>query len=155
MKFAAALFLLLSFTSCQSVSKRREFAAARQSMEAAIPLEKAGNYFIGRRYYKVDYKMWGYLRRPRESWADSRLVMFNEDKVLAPDRAQNAIGTDNGWEYRLWGHFSKDRVYEPASNLIYPEFILEKAELLSKTPGPIFKDRQALDPQQRFYPAPY
>jgi hypothetical protein len=155
--FSLALSLLcfLSLVACQSGANRRELAAARQAMELSIPLEKNGNYFIGRRVYKVDYKMWGYLRRPRESWADSRLVMFNEDKVLAPDRAQNSIGSDNNFEYRLLGHFSKDKVYEPASNGIYPEFILEAADLISKTPGSIFKDQRAADPKARYYPNPY
>ena len=146
---------LLWLVSCQSGANRRELAAARQALELSIPLEKSGNYFIGRRVYKVDYKMWGYLRRPRESWTDSRLVMFNEDKVLAPDRAQNLIGSDNNFEYRLRGYFSKDSVYEPASNVIYPEFVLEAAELISKAPGPIFKDQRATDPKERYYPNPY
>ena len=152
---ALSVFCILSLISCQSAVHRRELAAARQAMELTIPLEKNGNYFIGRRVYKVDYKMWGYLRRPRESWPEARLVMFNEDKVLAPDRAQNSIGSDNNFEYRLLGHFSKDKVYEPASNGIYPEFILESADLISKTPGPIFKDQRATDPKERYYPTPY
>jgi len=155
MKRILSALILLCLASCQSAANRRELAAARQSMELSIPLEQKGNYFIGRRVHKVDYKMWGYLRRPRESWADSRLVMFNEDKVLAPDRAQNSIGSDNGFEYRLRGHFSKDSVYEPASNGIYPEFILEGADVISKTPGPIFRDQRAINPKERYYPNPY
>lgn len=124
-------------------------------MERAIPLEKKGDYFIGRRVYKLDYKMWGYVRRPREGWEVARLVMFNEDRTLAPDRARNAIGSDNGFEYRLKGRFSNDKVYEPASNATYPEFVLEAAELLSETPAPIFRDRRAMDPKRRYYPDPY
>jgi hypothetical protein len=46
-------------------------------------------------------------------------------------------------------------VYEPASNTTYPEFVLEKAELLSEKPAPIFKDRRASDPRKRYYPDPY
>ena len=124
-------------------------------MEAAIPNEAKGNYFIGRRYFKVDYKMWGYLRRPREPWSDARLVMLNEDKTLAPDRAQNQIGSDNGFEYKIFGRFSGQDVYDPAANGIYPEFILEKANLLTDKPGPIFRERRALDPTERYYPSPY
>ena len=150
-----AAFGALALASCQTGRSARDLAAARRAMEESIPNEPRGDYFIGRRCYKVDYKMWGYVRRPREAWTDSRLVMFNEDKSLAPDRASNAIGSDNGFEDRLRGRFSADRVYEPASNAIYPEFVLEKAELLSEKPSPIFKDRRALDPQKRYYPDPY
>jgi hypothetical protein len=40
--------------------------------------------------------------------------------------------------------------------VVYPEFVLEKAELLSKNPGPIFKaNRRALNPSERYYPDPY
>jgi len=149
----AALALVL--VSCETGRASRDRAAARLAMEESIPLEDRGDYFIGRRVYKVDYKMWGYVRRPREAWTESRLVMFNEDKTLAPDRARNEIGSDNGYEYRLKGRFSADRVYEPASNAIYPEFVLEKAELLSAKPGPIFQNRRALDPKRRYLPDPY
>jgi hypothetical protein len=33
--------------------------------------------------------------------------------------------------------------------------VLERAELLSERPAPIFKDRRALEPQKRYYPDPY
>jgi hypothetical protein len=66
---------------------------------------------------------------------------------------------DNGYEYQLWGKFSGEKVYEPASNRFYPEFVLERAELRDDRPGPIFKDskamRHALDPEARYFPAPY
>jgi hypothetical protein len=150
-----AVFCALALTSCETGRSTRDLAAARLAMEQAIPNEPKGDYFIGRRCYKVDYKMWGYVRRPREAWTESRLAMFNEDKALAPDRARNAIGSDNGFEYRLRGRFSAESVYEPASNTVYPEFVLERAELLSERPAPIFKDRRALDPQKRYYPDPY
>jgi hypothetical protein len=149
--FLSAILL----TSCQTGPSAKDLQKARLAMEEAIQREPKGNYFVGRRYFKVDYKMWGYLRNPREPWSDSRLVVFNEDTTLAPDRAANSIGSDNGFEYKITGHFSGQEVYEPASNATYPEFILEKAELLTQTPGPIFKDRRALKPKQRYYPNPY
>jgi hypothetical protein len=151
----AVCVLSLALASCSTGHSSRELAAARATMEQSIPLEPLGDYFIGRRVYKVDYKMWGYVRRPRQSWGEARLVMFNEDKVLAPDRSLNAIGSDNGSEYKLRGRFSGDRVYEPASNSTYPEFVLAGAERVSGVPGPIFKDRSALKPQKRYYPDPY
>jgi hypothetical protein len=153
-----AVFLLiatLALSSCQTGPSARELRQSRALMEEQIPNEPKGDYFVGRRYYKVDYKMWGYLRKPGEPWIDSRLVVLNEDRTLAPDRELNTIGSDNGYEYKLFGRFSGQDVYEPASNGTYPEFVLDRAELLTKTPGPIFKSRRALDPRERYYPSPY
>ncbi len=143
------------FASCQTGPSAKELALARARMESAIPAEPLGNYFVGRRIFKVDYKMWGYIRRPREPWTEARLVLLNEDRVLAPDRAANAIGSDNGYEYKVYGRFSGERVYEPASNAMYPEFVLKGMELLSTQPGPIFKNAKALAPRERYYPDPY
>lgn len=152
---ALSVLSVAVFSACQSGPSPQALARARVLMEWTIPNEPPGNYFIGRRVYKVDYKMWGYLRRPREPWSDARLVMLNEEKMLAPDRASNQIGSDNGFEYKVFGGFSRDRVYEPASNATYPEFVLKRTELLSTRPGPIFKDSRAMDPAQRYYPDPY
>ena len=152
------LFLLLTalaLNACQTGPSARDLRLARATMEQNIQNEPKGNYFVGRRYYKVDYKMWGYLRAPREPWIDSRLVVLNEDRMLAPDRQLNTLGSDNGYEYKLFGRFSGEDVYEPASNATYPEFVLERAQLLTKNPGPIFKSRKAFDPKERYYPAPY
>jgi hypothetical protein len=154
----ARLLLLIPviLSGCQTVPTfSKEQQEARRSMEAEISREPLGDYFIGRRYYKSDYKMWGYLRRPREPWSDSRLVMFNEDRTIAPDRSGNAIGSDNGYEYKLWGRFSGESVYEPAANQFYPEFILRRAELRNNAPGPIFTDPKGLNPEERYYPNPY
>jgi len=153
--FITLLSALFVLNACQTVPSARELQKARTAMEENIRNERPGNYFIGRRYFKVDYKMWGYLRKPGEPWTDSRLVVFNEDKTLAPDRAANAIGTDNGFEYKIYGRFSGQDVYEPASNATYPEFLLGSMELVTKTPGPIFKNRKALNPKERYYPNPY
>ena len=67
------------------------------------------------------------------------MVMLNEKQKLAPDREQRKFGFDNNYEYRLMGYFSGERVYEPASNAIYPEFVLKGYELISTNPPPIFK----------------
>jgi hypothetical protein len=149
------LFATLALSSCQTGPSARELRQLRALMEEQIPNEPKGDYFVGRRYYKVDYKMWGYLRKPGEPWIDARLVVLNEDRTLAPDRELNTIGSDNGYEYKLFGRFSGQDVYEPASNGTYPEFVLDRAELLTKTPGPIFKSRKALNPKERYYPSPY
>lgn len=124
-------------------------------MIAEINNEPQGDYFIGRRYYKVDYKFWGYIRKPGESWANAKMVMFNEQQKLAPDRELGKLGSDNGYEYKLYGRFSGETVYEPASNGFYPEFVLKGYELRNVSPASIFKDPGALDPQRRVIPKPY
>jgi hypothetical protein len=114
---------------------------ARIEMAQRITAEPAGDYFIGRRYYKPDYKFWGYIRRPGQPWSTAELVVLNEKQKLAPDREPLDFGSDNNYEYKLHGSFSGDKVYEPASNAIYPEFILKGYELISTNPTPIFKSQ--------------
>jgi hypothetical protein len=114
---------------------------AKIDMARKIAAEPTGNYFIGRRYYKPDFKFWGYVRRPGQPWSSAVLVMLNEKEKLAPDRAELRFGYDNNYEYKLWGYFSGDKVYEPASNGVYPEFVLKNYELISTNPAPIFKSQ--------------
>ena len=71
------------------------------------------------------------------------MVMLNEKQKLAPDREKLSFGSDNNYEYRLHGYFSGDKVYEPASNTVYPEFILKSYELISTNPPPIFKSQMS------------
>ena len=88
-----------AFTSCESVPSGIQ--ESRMAITQQIQSEPPGNYFIGRRYYKRDYKIWGYVRRPGEPWASAQLVMLNEKKKLAPDREHLNFGEDNNYEYRL------------------------------------------------------
>lgn len=129
-------------------------APARAAMNAAIRAEPPGDYYIGRRMYKRDYKVWGWVRQPGHLWNTAQLVMLNEQKMLAPDRSRNAIGSDNNTEYKLQGYFSGDSVYEPASNRIYPEFVLTGAEVLSKSPPNIYQVKQQNDPKVRILMPP-
>lgn len=155
---AIALLLPLAFllASCASSAERDGRAAARQAMFENIHLEQPGDYFIGRRYYKKDYKFWGFVRKPGQPWSTAKLVIMDENQKLAPDRAINEIGSDNNYEYKLYGHFSTDPpVYEPASNNWYPSFILTGYELISVSPAPIFHAAAATDPQQRVVESPY
>jgi hypothetical protein len=116
---------------------------ARANMARQIASEQPGDYYIGRRYFKPDYKFWGYVRRPGQSWTNSVLVMLNEKNKLAPDREQLRFGIDNDYEYKLYGYFSGDRVYEPASNRVYPEFVLKGYEVISTHPAPIFHSQMS------------
>ena len=114
---------------------------AKMAADQRIASEPPGDYFVGRRYYKPDFKFWGYVRKPGQPWTTAVLVMLNEKQTLAPDRKALSFGSDNNHEYRLYGGFSGESVYEPASNRIYPEFILKKYELISTSPPPIFKSQ--------------
>jgi hypothetical protein len=128
---------------------------ARQAMNDAIKNEPPGDYFIGRRYYKVDYKFWGFIRKPGEPWSTAKLVMMNEQTKLAPDREKGILGSDHGYEYKLYGHFSGQTVYEPASNNFYPEFVLTGYELISTNPPPILTIPGSNDPVRRIIETPH
>ncbi len=138
-------------TACQSIDPD---APARATRQQAITQEHSGNYFIGRRMYKTDYKMWGWIRKPGQQWNTAQLVMLNEHKCLAPDRQQNKLGSDHNYEYHLDGYFSGQQVYEPASDTFYPEFILLKATVLSKSPTNIYRYKEELDPKYRLLTPP-
>lgn len=151
-----AFLLAAAFLSgCQTVEMRQQ-SDARGRMAAAISAEPPGDYYIGRRYYKKDYKFWGYVRRPGQPWSTAKLVMMNEQQRLAPDRAQNSLGIDNNYEYKLYGELSPEAVtYEPASNGFYPEFTLRGYEVKSVAPGNIYREPGATDPARRIIATPY
>jgi hypothetical protein len=132
----AGLLLTSCLTTAPSGIQQAKIAATQQ-----IAAEQPGDYFIGRRYYKPDYKFWGYIRKPGQPWSTAQLVMLNEKDKLAPDREQLNFGSDNNYEYKLFGQFSGQTVYEPASNGFYPEFLLKNYQIISTNPPPIFKSQ--------------
>ncbi|MFL6516018.1 MAG: hypothetical protein ACJ8M1_13455 [Chthoniobacterales bacterium] len=134
------LCAVLSLTSCVTTAPTG-IQQARIDVAQRIASEPPGDYYIGRRYYKPDFKFWGYVRKPGQPWSTAKMVMLNENEKLAPDREQLNFGSDNNYEYRLYGEFSGQTVYEPASNGFYPEFVLKKIELISTNPPPIFKSQ--------------
>ena len=139
---AELIFAGLALSGCATSSGVTQgIQQVRMDTAARIQAEPPGDYWIGRRYFKPVYKFWGYVRRPGQPWSTSKLVMLNEKQKLAPDRAQNSFGSDNNYEYKLYGDFSGETVYEPASNGFYPEFILKNYELISTSPPPIFKSQ--------------
>jgi len=143
--------ILLPLTGCETTSTSTHVSP---SVAAAIAAEPQGDYYIGRRYYKRDYRMWGWVRRPGQPWKSAQLIMLNENTKLAPDREAGTIGADNNYEYRLNGRFTGGKVYEPASNSFYPEFVLSGSQVLSTTPPNIFGDRRAIDPKVRLLTPP-
>lgn len=156
--FRRFVFLLLVITSllilpgCETTANK---SALRKAMNDAIAAEPKGAYYVGRRYFKKDYRFWGFVRRSGEPWSSAKMVLMNESKKLVPDRERAAIGKDNNFEYKLSGDFTGDTIYEPASNAFYPEFMLTGYELLTETPGPIYREAGATDPKRRIIPKPY
>lgn len=142
---------LLPLGGCETTGTT---AGVSPSVAATIAQEAPGNYYVGRRYYKKDYKMWGWVRKPGQPWKSAQLVMMNEDTKLAPDREGGTLGVDNNYEYRLEGRFPGGQVYEPASNRFYPEFVLTGYSVISTAAPNIFKDRRALDPKVRLLTPP-
>lgn len=149
-----ALIIVLSLAVLSGCETIDTAAATRAVANQAIRSEPPGNYFVGRRMYKVDYKVWGWVREPGKPWSTARLVMMNEQRKLAPDRAQGKLGTDNDYEYRLSGYFSGETVYEPASNGFYPEFILLGAEVKSTKPPNIYQETRQREPKVRLLQPP-
>ena len=88
------LFTLLSLlcaallSGCQTIKQWEGIQSSEMAAASAanIRSEEPGDYYIGRRYYKSDYKFWGYVRRPGQPWSSAKLVMLNEHGKLAPDR---------------------------------------------------------------------
>jgi hypothetical protein len=146
-----ALTAAVIFTGCETVDPD---ASARSSANAAILQEAPGNYFVGRRMYKKDYKVWGWVREPGKPWKSAKLVMFNEQRKLAPDRERNQIGSDNNYEYKLTGYFSGETVYEPASDGFYPEFVLLGYEVKDVGPANIYSTKRQNDPAVRILAPP-
>ncbi len=158
-RFLTALSLAAVLAGCATQQSSTELSpqmqAARAAMQAEIANEPPGNYYVGRRYYKRDYKIWGFVRSPGQPWTSSKLVMLNEQQALAPDRQAGQLGSDANTEYKLYGNFSGDTVYEPASNGFYPEFVLRGSEVRSRDPAPIFRTAAAADPTRRVIGQPF
>jgi hypothetical protein len=154
---AIALLSLPFFAGCASTlgPTPNQTAKARATMLEEIKSEPRDAYFVGRRYFKTEYKFWGYVRPSGHPWSEAKLVMMNENQKLAPDRNSARLGSDNNFEYKLSGHYSGDTVYEPASNGMYPEFVLKGCELKSSSPAPIYREAGATDPERRIIATPF
>lgn len=129
---------------CQCHSLQSD-CQALQEREAAIAREQPGDYFIGRRYYIPYTRMWGYLRRPGESWRTARLVMMDEHTIHQPDRGpepplKNAVfGSDDNVEYAITGKYTGKKAYEPSTNQVLPLFAATSYRVLNRKPGFLFK----------------
>lgn len=155
--FIALTLVASTLTSCVTTStgtstrngRRRmsedQIRIARLERESRIATEPTGDFWIARRWYTKGTRFWGYVRRPRQPWAQAKLVMLNESQKLAPDRlpeaggGSNSNGFDHNYQYKFWGHFTKGKVYDPNSDLILPEFKLSRFEQIDNKPGYVFE----------------
>ena len=118
----------------------------------SIASEPQGSYFVGRRFHVPNTHFWGYLRRPGESWDNSKLVVVNEKFMKQPDRFPeipsgdgHAYGNDHNREYRIWGYYSGRKAYDPNTNLFLPEFLLQRYEIKTESPGWLFRPNEKFD----------
>ena len=125
---------------------------AVKARNAKISEETPGNYYIGRRWWTEGTRFWGYLREPGKPWSTSRLVIMNESVMKQPDRvpevgAPRVHGFDHNHEYRIWGSFTGQKIYDPNSNFMVPEFRLTKYELIDSNPGFLFHPGEKHNPR--------
>ncbi len=151
-RFFSLLALAVALASCQTGGLSPAQLQQLEYRRMAIAAEPRGDYYIGRRFHIDRTHFWGYVRKPGESWDNSRLVVLNERFMKQPDRYPEmpegdtpAYGFDHNTEYRLWGYFSGRKVYDPNSNMILPEFVLQRHELKDSSPGWLFRPDEKFD----------
>jgi len=126
---------------------------AVKARDARIAQEPPATYYYGRRYFVDGTRFWGYVRKAGQPWSESRLVIMDESIRHQPDRVPEEgeglnHGYDHNWEYRIWGSFTNQEIYDPNSNFILPEFRLSKYELVSKNPGFLFHPNETYNPRK-------
>ena len=76
---------------------------------------------------------------------------MREDRKTTPDRlSENGppgarYGYDNNFEYRIHGHYTGNKAYDPNSNQFLPVFMLTGYELLDRQPGWLFSPSDRYD----------
>jgi hypothetical protein len=152
-RLALLALVTLAFTSCQMNDAAMQ--AMMDQRNAAIAAEPAGDYYIGRRFHIDRTHLWGYVRKARQPWDTSKLVIMNERSARTPDRIPEepsgggqAFGYDHNAEYRIWGHFTGRRIYDPNSDLAIPEFEATKFQLINASPGWLFKPNERFNGSQ-------
>ena len=147
-----AMCCLLSQCETGSFASGNMGGPSAEERNAKIATEPTGDFFYGRRYYVEKTRFWGYIRKPRQSWSQAKLVVMREDQKHSPDRlSENGppgqrYAFDNNYEYRLRGSFNGRTTYEPNSNQFLPEFTLTGYEVLDRQPGWLFRPDDRYDP---------
>ena len=84
----------------------------------------------------------------------NRAVRFSST-IPIPDRlpevansAGPSYGFDHNQEYRIWGYYSGRKIYDPNSDLILPEFVLQRYELRNPSPGWLFSPKERFNGAQ-------
>ena len=146
-----ALATLVSSCVSTQISPSSPAVAARDALIRAEPM---GDYFIGRRYVTHRTRFWGYLRRPRQTWEESRLTIMYEGGTHVPDRlpelpegAEGGFEFDHNHEYKIWGRYTGRTIYDPNANLFLPEFRPERFERITSSPGFLFSPNQSYNPK--------
>jgi len=140
--------------SCNSTGGSEGGGPGLEARNAAILAEPRGDWFIGRRYFTNKVRYWGYLRRPGHLWEQAKLVVIDEPRgIRQPDRLPespagggNAHGFDHNYEYRIWGDFTGNTIYDPNSDRELPGFAARRFELITKEPGYLFSPRDRYNP---------
>lgn len=123
-----------------------------EQRKAEIAGEATGDFLYGRRYYVQKTRFWGYLRKPRQSADQAKLVIFREDRKHSPDRMPEngpdgqRYGFDNNYEYRIRGNYTGETAYDPNSNQFLPVFMLSGYEVVNRNPGWLFSPDDHYNP---------
>ena len=124
-----------------------------EERQAQIASEPTGSFYYGRRYHVEKTRFWGYLRKPGQSASSAKLVIFNETRKRQPDRLSEAgppgqrYGFDQNYEYKIYGNYTGQTVYEVNSNQFLPEFMLTSYQVVDKRPGWLFSPKDHYNPQ--------
>lgn len=122
---AAFIFLAVGCATVPSSKNSYEITAAE--LNANPP-----DYWLGQRVYYTNLQVWGWVKRPEESWEDARLVLLKEDKCLVPHRSLGDRMADQNVRYKLYGRYWERKGYEPVMNKLLDVFILDRYESLGQ-----------------------
>ena len=139
----------LTLTNCAPMSGSRSAnmgmsEVTPQMRQLDVSAEARGDFFYARRYFVEKTRFWGYVRKPGQSWSEARLVVMNEGSTPQPDRKpeagpeSNRHGYDQNYTYRIKGHYTGRKIYEPASNLFLPEFKASSYSVIQRDSGWLF-----------------
>jgi len=149
MKYFQFLLICLLLSSC---TQRNLFGHGPSLYQRQIQIDSEqpnAPYFIGRRYYVEHTRFWGYVRPTQTPWSSAKLVTMNEDLKLTPDRRTEGVkgghGYDANYEYRLYGKFTGQKVYDPNTNQFIEEFQLTDYALIDDDPGWLFSPAEVYD----------
>ena len=152
--FAAGLILSSCGTLRPNYGPANMGGPEQEERRKTINSETTGDFYIGRRYHVNRTWWWGYLRKPGEPWSKAKLTVFNQSLMRAPDNlpqdgpSDARYAFDHNYEYRIWGSYTGETVYEPNSNQFLPEFRLKNYELLKTNPGWLFHPNDHYDPHR-------